>query len=367
MMGVAQPDDGLVTARAGRYSVTLDLSLGMIRELRLGGNGRTSSSLHRAPWLSDPAIQNDDRLSLLERRLSGDFFCAPFGASDVEPAPPHGWTANSSWSALRVEDGEMYLSLDRSVLASVIHKRLRLSADAPLLYQEHVISGGTGALTVAHHPMVRLAGRGRLTVSPKRVALTHARPLDPGRNRLARQSESTDLARFPSAEGDPLDLGDVPIGTRHEDFVTLIEAPGNALGWSAVLREAEDDIVFVLKDPRVLPVTMIWHSNGGRDYAPWNGRHTGVLGIEDGCTAGSDGHAASLADNPVARHGVPTALPLAPGRTHRIAHVIGVLPRPAGWRAIRDITLDGETLTLIEADGDSRNLPFQASFFSESS
>ena len=51
-------------------------------------------------------------------------------------------------------------------------------------------------------------------------------------------------------------------------------------------------MALMLKNPAQLPVTMLWFSNGGRSYAPWNGRHRDVLGVEDGCTWSLYGHAA---------------------------------------------------------------------------
>ena len=89
--------------------------------------------------------------------------------------------------------------------------------------------------------------------------------------------------------------------------------------------------MLVLKNPAELPVTMLWISNGGRDYAPWSGRHRGVLGIEDGRTA--LGHAASLGDNWLKREGVATAFALGEGRNVSFRHVIGALPSRIRRRA----------------------------------
>lgn len=342
---------------AGR--VTLDLSLGNVANLSLRAEGREMAPLHRAPWADAPQ-EVPDATPPVERRLSGDFLCAPFGAGDVEPAPPHGWPANGAWSPLPAPPGGLAARLGRRVMGATVTKRLSLGPDAPLLYQEHLIEGGTGGLTVAHHPMIRMARGGRLCASPKRLALTPEAPLEPGRGALRYPAEANDLAAFPGAAG-PVDLTRLPIGRGTEDFVTLVEAPGAGLGWTAVIREAEDDIVFVLKDPRVLPVTMLWHSNGGRDHAPWNGRHRGVLGVEDGCAEGAGGHAAALRPNRLTAMGVPTALPLAPGRTHRIAHVLGALPR-RGCAAVADIRIDGAEL-VVATDGPVRRLPFRAGFF----
>ncbi|TIT02535.1 MAG: hypothetical protein E5W85_32300, partial [Mesorhizobium sp.] len=117
--------------------------------------------------------------------------------------------------------------------------------------------------------------------------------------------------RFPAADGGTLDLTDYRIDQSREDFVTLVEADHGGPGWTALARKAEADLVVVLKNPAELPVTMLWISNGGRDYAPWSGRHRGVLGIEDGRTA--LGHAASLGDNWLKREGVATAFALGEG------------------------------------------------------
>ncbi len=106
-----------------------------------------------------------------------------------------------------------------------------------------------------------------------------------------------------------------------------------------------------------LPVTMLWYSNGGRSYAPWNGRHVGVLGIEDGVSA--VGHRQSLGDNAVAREGVPTALVLDPGGSVAVRQVIG-------WAAMTGVPLAVRTRSgalLVEREGAAPVvLPFDDGF-----
>jgi hypothetical protein len=345
-------------------SLSFDKSLGTITDLDFRWQGRHLTPLHRAPWLDEPAVQDDTALLPVERRLTGDYFCAPFGLSDLEAAPAHGWSANSPWTVDLCDRGRIDATLRRLVLGARITKRQTLADKAPLLYQEHWIEGGEGDLTVAHHPMVRIAGIGRFDCSAKRMLIAADPPLEPGRNRLAAGGVAQDLQAFPTADGTIVDLGRLPIGDAHEDFVTLIEAPDHAIGWSAVLRDVENDIVLVLKDPRVLPVTMLWHSNGGRDYPPWNGRHTGVLGIEDGCAAGASGHRGALEPNPVSSTGVPTALRLGRGVVHRVAHVIGAVARPPSWDHVRDIRIDAGQLVIDgPPDHPPLILPFHGDFF----
>ena len=74
---------------------------------------------------------------------------------------------------------------------------------------------------------------------------------------------------------------------------------------------------FTLKNPADFPVTFVWFSNGGRYYSPWNRRHLGVLGLEEGRAYSAYGHAASIAPNPLSEAGIPTALQLSPRRRSR--------------------------------------------------
>lgn len=344
----------------------IDPRLGMLTALWFETDGRRIAPLHQAPWLDEPAVQVDAALPLVERRLAGDFFCAPFAMHGVASLPIHGWPANSPWEVEEItqtgKGGLARLSLLRPVQGARLTKVVELSAHDPLVYQTHDLTGGDGPLTLGHHPMLRMAGRGWMSYSPKRLAQTPAQPLEPGGGWLTYAASSTDLTAFPGRDG-PADLTRYPQTRGHEDFVTLIEAPGSRLGWTVVIREDEDDMVLFLKDPAVLPVTMLWFSNGGRSFAPWNGRHTGVLGIEDGCAAGLVSLAAAAAPNPVSETGVATVLHLAEGQRHRIRHVIGAVPRPAGWQQVRSVQIDGASLVLTEVSGDRVVLAYRRGFF----
>ncbi|CDX53692.1 conserved hypothetical protein [Mesorhizobium plurifarium] len=356
-----------VTIGAKGISVSLDLAVGHIAAMEVEADGRVLKPLHRAPWVGAPRETLPANLPEGTVRLSGDFLCAPFSASDVEAAPLHGWPANSAWDV--VENGAVaggwraVFRLRRKVMGATVDKIFTLRDGHPFLYQEHVFSGGSGAISVAHHPMTVMQGGGRLAFSPKRVAVTPATPLEPdparGRFMLAYPARASDLKQFPLAAGGATDLTDYRVEDRREDFITLVEADHGGPGWSAIARRAEQDLVLVLKNPAELPVTMLWFSNGGRDYAPWSGRHLGVLGIEDGRTA--IGHAASLGDNWLKHEGVATAFALAEGRSVSFRHVIGGVPfaeaeAPAGIEAVAD------RLRIRAVDGSQRDVPFDGGF-----
>jgi hypothetical protein len=348
--------------QAEGISAALDLAVGHIARLVIESGERTLEPLHRAPW-----IDRDDLPEGLPEgvvRLSGDFLCAPFSRSDVEAAPLHGWSANSAWDLVSDEPipggRRATFRLERQIMGAVVEKTLILRDGHPFLYQEHSFTGGSGAISVAHHPMTEMAEGGRLAFSPKRLAATPPDVTEPdparGAHLLAYPARSSDLARFPAADGGQTDLTDYSAVRRHEDFVTLVEADHGGMGWTAVARKAEADIVLVLKNPAELPVTMLWISNGGRFYAPWNGR-AGVLGIEDGRSA--IGHAASLGDNWLKHEGVETAFMLGGRVTFR--QIVGALPLDGGDPPSRVEAKPGR-LRLTFADGSHCEVPFDETF-----
>jgi hypothetical protein len=334
-------------------------------------DGRTVSPLHRAPWADEPGPIEGTAEAPHLARLSGDFLCAPFAAADVEPAPAHGWPANAPWRAIGARaDGQGGFTasfvLVRPVMGARVSKHLTVRDGHPFLYQRHVFEGGAGAIPVAHHVMIALPSGGRLAMSRKGVAETPATPLetDParGRSALAYPARTTDLTRMPKADGTTADLSRYPIDSDHEDFLVLAEAAGSGFGWSAISRSGENDLVLVLKDPRVLPMTMLWYSNGGRAYAPWNGRHRGVLGVEDGRTASLSGHAASIAPNPWTERGIPTALTLSPTGSVEIRQVIGAVPTDGDFGLVRSVAVEDGHLQVTAEDGRTLDLPYDSAF-----
>ncbi|MDP3525246.1 MAG: hypothetical protein Q8S27_11750 [Hoeflea sp.] len=359
-------------------TLTLDASVGHIAGLGIRDGERILSPLHRAPWVDDPRAEFPTGTAPNVKRLAGDFFCAPFGRNDIEAAPSHGWPANSGWDHLEtVRQGDrltIAFRLARPVMGATVEKRILLIAGHPFIYQEHVLAGGAGKLSVAHHVMVHMAEGGDLAFSPKEGARTPPEALetDPARARsiLAYPAQSADLTAFPQADGGFADLTRYPPGKNHEDFLTLVEkrgpedARGDAagpLGWTAVSRTAEQDHVIVLKRPETLPVTLLWMSNGGRDYAPWSGRHTGVLGIED-ARASPLGHADSCGENEFTRSGVPTAFALGADQRITVRQVIGACAGRAEDGKVTGLNVEGAFLVLRFASGRTRALSYEPSF-----
>ncbi|MGE0283571.1 MAG: hypothetical protein AB7P20_23555 [Rhizobiaceae bacterium] len=349
-------------------SVCVDLSVGALCDFIVEREGRMLRPLHRAPWIDEPRESLPPDISPGLARLSGDFLCAPFGLNDVDPAPGHGWPANAPWDIVSSDaiDGgwKVRLRLTRTVQGATVDKILTIRDHHPFLYQQHIFAGGSGEVSVAHHPMARMADGGRLSFSPKKFAATPPTSLEPdparGKYLFAYPAQTDDLTRLPDSNGGAMDLTVYRAADRREDFVSLVEAEHGGPGWTALARNAERDLLLVLKNPIELPITMLWFSNGGRDYAPWNGRHIGVLGIEDG--RAYSGHAASIGDNALKRQGVPTSFVLNEAGEVSFRHVIGALPLGNGVAPPTRLDQSATTLTAVFTDGKPIDVPFDGSY-----
>jgi len=359
------------TIEARGVKATLDLRGGHVRVFATEQDGRSIEPLHTAPWIDDKSVVEDESLDANLRFLSGDFFCAPFSTSDIDPATLHGWPANSPWTLVSVEahpEGGQTAryELVKRVFGATLIKELTVRDGHPFLYERHVFQGGEGDIPVANHAMTRFDAGGRLSFSPKLYGTTPETAIEPdpavGRSLLAYPSRFTDLTKAPRADGGTADLTTYPFGQRHEDFVSLIEDPANPLGWAAAIRPDKRDIFLSLKNRADYPITMMWFSNGGRDYAPWNGRHVGVLGLEEGRTYGGHGHKASIAPNPWSDAGIPTFLRLDPAGEVDVRNVLGGLALPEGWTRVASIEAGALELVLADEAGGTVSVPYDADF-----
>jgi hypothetical protein len=117
------------------------------------------------------------------------------------------------------------------------------------------------------------------------------------------------LNNVPMANGGKTDLTRFPARKGFDDLVMLHHKDADDFAWAAVVFPEKKFVWFSLKNPPHLASTVLWHSHGGRHYAPWNGRHCGVLGVEDVTTYFHLGLGASLEDNPWKKKACPPRSP----------------------------------------------------------
>ncbi|MEQ8967508.1 MAG: hypothetical protein RID91_16975 [Azospirillaceae bacterium] len=330
--------------------------LGRLDRFAVEDEGRRIAPLHRAPWVGTDETMPPDAAPLMAG-LGGDFFCAPFAAREGD-SPFHGWPPNVSWDVSVQDEGVLRAVLSRPVFGATLVKELAVRDGHPFVYQRHVFIGGEGRVPAANHANVSLPNGGFIRCSPKAWWETPPDPQesDPalGRSRLRYPDRSRDPARFPALDG-TADLTRYPWFERTEDFAIGIEAADSPLGWTAVTRPAEGDLYLSLRHPRRVPMSMLWHSNGGRDYAPWSGRHVGCLGVEEGA---ADPMLGVSSESDLAG---PGALTLVPDGTVEMRHVIGAIAWPSG-EPVATVTLEGDALAVTGEGGTARRVPFRAAF-----
>lgn len=302
-----------------------------------------------APWAEEKV---EASLPPILRVLRGDFFCMPFGANSrlfqSESHPVHGETANARWTfeSLETRDARvcLHLSLRTKIRRCRVDKRVYLEAGRSLVYCHHQISGAGGPMNLGHHAMLKFSaepGSGCISTSPFVFGQVFPEPFERpekgGRSSLRPGAEFESLERVPLAEGGYADLTSYPARAGFEDLVMLVSDAAVPFAWTAVTFPKEGYVWFAFKNQRILRQTVMWFSNGGRSYAPWNGRHTGVMGIEDVTSDFHYGLAESARKNPISERGFPTCLELDPLHPLVVPYIMGVALIPAGFDRVAAI------------------------------
>jgi hypothetical protein len=162
-------------------------------------------------------------------------------------------------------------------------------------------------------------------------------PSQGGYSWLRAGAEFSSLAKVPTVDGGTTDLSRYPARRGFEDLVMVVADPDLPFSWTAVTFPRERYVWFALKDPRVLTGTIFWISNGGRHYAPWDGRHVGVMGLEEVTSYFHYGLGESARPNPFSRAGYPTCLLLRKDRPLFVRYIMAVASVPAGFGRVASI------------------------------
>lgn len=309
--------------------------------------GRTVAPMHCAPWATEKLAADTPAILKV---LRGDFFCMPFGGNAApfkkERHPVHGETANSQWQFVgsSLEDGttRLDLAMETKIRPAKVQKSIFLRAGESVVYSRHVISGARGPMNCGHHAMLAFGNEtGLVSVAPfgrgQVFPGEFEEPAAGGYSSLKRGARFRDLSRVPKADGGTADLTRFPDREGFEDLVMVSAKPGNTFGWTAAVFPESRFVWFSLKDPRVLASTVLWHSNGGRHYAPWSGRHRGVLGLEEVTSNFHYGLAESARPNPVSKEGIPTTISLDPKIPLAVNTILGIAEVPAGFGHVTSI------------------------------
>lgn len=331
--------------------------------------------MHVAPWAGERKTRAG--LPPILAHLRGDFFCLPFGGNARawrgEKHPVHGETANATWELeelTETRDGaSLRCFLATKIRPGVVVKEIFLRRGESVVYQRHTLRGMHGPVNPGHHAMLRLLpewGTARFSSSPfvhgQVYPGTFENPADGGYSSLRPGATFRSLARIPRADGGFSDWSHLPAEDGFENLLLLAAPPDSRRAWSAVAFPDAGFVWFALKNPQTLASTVLWHSNGGRHYAPWSGRHRRVLGVEDITGYFHEGLAESAAANSLRERGIRTTHTLTPKRPLVINYLFGVAPIPREFGAVRKITMLSGKIRLLGAEGSAVETPVDPDF-----
>ena len=319
-----------------------------------------------APWAEEPLA--DDTPDLL-KTLRGDFFCAPFGGNGTpwrgEQHPPHGETASCNWTTPNVSNPEpgrhvLTAEMKTTVRPGRATKRIELRDGETNLYLRHTLEGMTGPMSLGHHAILQCPpteGAGRISLSPYHrgqvCPLPFEDPVAGGYSALKTGAKFTNLDTVERADGEFTDVSRYPAREGFEDLVMVRTKPRAEPVWSTVAFPEQGYLWFSLRDVQVLNSTVLWMSNGGRHYAPWNGRHRNVLGVEDVTSYFHFGLAESTGANPHSGKGAPTTLKLSRRSPIVVNYIMGIVPIATDFDRVKKIRF-APGLIILRADSGAK-------------
>jgi hypothetical protein len=159
-------------------NVTFDITRagGQLGPVHFRIGRHTVQPFSTAPWCDKPEAR---KLIPLLRELRGDFFCAPFGAGPAwgtEAHPPHGESANATWTVHPAESGRLVATLNTKVRAGKITKVIETREGETNLYQTHELEGLQGGMSLGHHAMLDFTRNGPGRISTSRIRLAQVVP-----------------------------------------------------------------------------------------------------------------------------------------------------------------------------------------------
>lgn len=319
-----------------------------------------------APWWQEADIGDADQIIKI---LRGDFFCLPFGAN-LEPYegqqhPIHGQTCNDCWDFVGLEeiDGEkaLRLRMDLDADRGSVEKIIRVSDAQPLIYSEHIVTGWEGKSSAGHHAILQFPeepGSGIIDMTEPVTGFTTPDLIEDsamgGYCLLKPGQEITDRTKVPCGDGSTADLTRYPTKKGYEDVVIFMSDTSKPFVFTAASFPTEGYLYFQLKDPRVLPQTLFWLSNGGRHYAPWSGRLSGVLGMEEIAGFFHYGIKESVEPNFMQEKGFKPFVEFSKDHPTSIRVIMGLVPIAGYFTGVEDIIPSGDSeITILGKGGES--------------
>ena len=300
--------------------------------------------------------------------LRGDIFCLPFGGNNVwnsENHPVHGEVSEADWTLTDASDGsesagaEAFLetSLETKIRPGRVTKRIALRSGQSALYVSHRIEGFAGSTTVGHHAIMR-GDRMHYLSCPKLITgITDTAPPPPSSGEYASMPPGAffdNLSEVPTIWKNPA-VTDCSVFPAREGFVDIIQVfpelprTGEPLWFTAAV-PSHGYLWYSLKNPDVLPSTVLWQENRGRHGAPWSGRNC-CLGIEEVLGHLASGLSVSGVDNVLTDRGLRTAMKLDGKAPFEVRNIQGVCRIPEGFEKVASARFEEGAVVFTDKAG----------------
>lgn len=265
-------------------------------EFRLS-NGKVVQPFCIAPWVDDPKNLIDTLPPILQN-LRGEWPCVPFGvpiprtdlpsewlqgldkAVSIEDDFIHGFSANHEWTDTSTSSRAVSLSIDYPLNHPVrkLTREISVSNDSELDFELSIETAGPVDLPIGLHPVFKLPkkpGSAKLVIDSFNKAHTFPVAVEPNISILAPNQQISQLEHVLRLDGSSIDLTSLPLVENTEELVLLDLSDGYVK-----LQNYDESYEVVLKwDIKQFPSCLLWISNYGRDYYPWNNRFL-AIGIE---------------------------------------------------------------------------------------
>lgn len=272
-----------------------------------------------APFYSHP--WPDDDKAGLTGFLKGDFFCAPFGIrpqstidgyestdSSSEKEYAHGYSSNGKWMQTESSDDKAIITLQykESVISRVDREVSFLEERSGISFKNSVFVDGDTNLPIGAHPIFKLperTGAAKLVLPKCKKIYTY--PIKTDETSILKTNQAVDdITKMPMANGESIDMTHLPLEFETEEVIMIAGVEDGRVclenhdeGYRAVLEFEVDKI----------PNILLWVSNHGRQFEPWNGRNL-CLGIEPIASAFDFGTDISRSNNALSEQGVKTCV-----------------------------------------------------------
>ncbi|NRA87349.1 MAG: hypothetical protein HRU28_08135 [Rhizobiales bacterium] len=287
------------------------------------------------------ADSNLQQTSLIAN-LAGEWPCVPFGNLNTalnlpDDWPnvknneidqfPHGYGANNVWKINKISQNIIEASIEypKNHPIKKLVRRIELGLENNIInFQLDIFSKQKTEIPFAIHPTFNIDNNSsasyKLEIDDDVRAWTYPVDLEANQSLFKPNQQNVSIKAIQNNEGNIIDVMSLPFSTESEDLLMLV----NVKGKIGPINTVEKYKIELKWDNNILPNCVLWYSQGGRKYPPWNGRNF-ALGIEP-CAAAFDlGKSISCSNQtPLANAGIKTTITLSPEQAFSFKYSIEI-------------------------------------------